>query len=85
MEKDSELIRLLSESYSAVTGEEAPLYTTGGGTYARQLGGRGVAFGPNFPDDDVHMHDADESVDKQNFLKHMQICFEAMYRLYTME
>ena len=85
IEKDSELIRLLSESYSAVTGEEAPLYTTGGGTYARKLGGKGVAFGPNFPDDDVHMHNADESVDKQNFLKHMQICFEAMYRLYTME
>ena len=85
IEKDSELIRLLSESYSVVTGEEAPLYTTGGGTYARKLGGKGVAFGPNFPDDDVHMHNADESVDKQNFLKHMQICFEAMYRLYTME
>ncbi len=85
LEKDSQLIRLLSDAYRTVTGEEAPLYTTGGGTYARKLGGRGVAFGPNFPGDDIHMHNADESVDKQNFLKHMQICFEALYRLYTME
>jgi succinyl-diaminopimelate desuccinylase len=29
------------------------------------------------------MHNADESVDKENFLKHMQICLQAMYRLYT--
>ena len=60
-----------------------PLYTTGGGTYARQLGGRGVAFGPHFPGDPINMHNADESMDKENFFKHAQICLEAMYRLYT--
>ena len=49
----------------------------------RLLCGRGVAFGPNFKGDDIHMHNADESVDKENFLKHMQICLQAMYRLYT--
>lgn len=82
MDKDSELIRLLSEAYKSVTGEEAEIYSTGGGTYARKLGGRGVAFGPNFKGDEINMHNADESVDKENFLKHMQICLEAMYRLY---
>ena len=85
VEKDSELVRLLADAYRTVTGEDAPLYTTGGGTYARKLGGKGVAFGPNFKDDDIRMHNADESVDKENFLRHMQICFEAMYRLYTLE
>ena len=85
VEKDSELVRLLADAYKTVTGEDAPLYTTGGGTYARKLGGKGVAFGPNFKDDDIRMHNADESVDKENFLRHMQICFEAMYRLYTLE
>ncbi|MBR1484056.1 MAG: M20/M25/M40 family metallo-hydrolase, partial [Ruminococcus sp.] len=84
VEKDSELVRLLSGAYEAVTGEPARLYTTGGGTYARKLGGKGVAFGPNFPDDDIRMHNADESVDKDHFLKHMQICFEAMYRMFTL-
>ena len=85
VEKDSELVRLLADAYKTVTGEDAPLYTTGGGTYARKLGGKGVAFGPNFRDDDIRMHNADESVDKENFLRHMQICFEALYRLYTLE
>ena len=85
VEKDSELIRLLGDAYRAVTGEEAELYSTGGGTYARKLGGKGVAFGPNFKGDDIRMHNADESVDKENFLRHMQICFEAMYRMYTLE
>ena len=85
VEKDSEPVRLLADAYKTVTGEDAPLYTTGGGTYARKLGGKGVAFGPNFKDDDIRMHNADESVDKENFLRHMQICFEAMYRLYTLE
>ena len=83
VEKDSELINLLSEAYESVTGEKAELYSTGGGTYARKLGGRGVAFGPNFKGDDIRMHNADESVDKENFIKHMQICLQAMYRLYT--
>ncbi len=83
VKKDSELIGLLSGAYESVTGEKPELYSSGGGTYARKLGGNGVAFGPNFKGDDIRMHNADESVDKQNFLKHMQICLEAMYRLYT--
>ena len=83
VERDSELIRLLSEAYESVTGEKADIYSTGGGTYARKLGGRGVAFGPNFKGDEINMHNADESVDKENFIRHMQICLEAIYRLYT--
>lgn len=85
VEKESELINMLAKAYKSVTGEEAELYTTGGGTYARKLGGRGVAFGPNFKGDNIRMHNADESVDKQNFIKHAQICLEALYRLFTGE
>ena len=50
---------------------------------ARMLGGHGVAFGPAFKNDDVRMHNADESMDKENFFKHAQICLEAMYRMFT--
>lgn len=85
MEEDSDLIRLLSGAYEDVTGQPCELYSTGGGTYARKLGGRGVAFGPAFKGDPVNMHRADESVDAQNFWTHAQICLEAMYRLYTGE
>ncbi len=82
IEKDSELVKLLSGAYKAVTGEEPELYTTGGGTYARKLGGKGLAFGPAFKDDEVNMHNADESIDKEKFFTHAQICLEAMYRMY---
>ncbi len=85
VEKDSNLIRILSTAYESVTGTAPELYTTGGGTYARKLGGRGVAFGPNFKTDDIRMHNADESVDEENFFIHAQICLEAMYMLYTQE
>ena len=83
IEKDSKLVKLLSDAYESVTGEKAELYSTGGGTYARMLGGHGVAFGPAFKNDDVRMHNADESMDKENFFKHAQICLEAMYRMFT--
>ncbi len=83
VEKDSELINLLSEAYESVTGEKPELYSTGGGTYARVLAGRGVAFGPNFKSDDVRMHNSDESVDEEKFFTHAQICLEAMYRMFT--
>ncbi|HCA05039.1 MAG TPA: hypothetical protein DEO32_03970 [Ruminococcaceae bacterium] len=83
IDDDSKLIAVLSGAYEAVTGEKPELYSTGGGTYARKLGGRGVAFGPAFKDDEVNMHNADESVDREKFFRHAQICLEAMYRLFT--
>lgn len=85
IEKDSRLIGLLSGAYEEVTGEKAEIYSTGGGTYARKLGGKGVAFGPAFKGDEINMHNADESMSEENFLKHMQICAEALYRMYTEE
>lgn len=81
--KESTTIQLLTNAYKEVMGEEPDLYSTGGGTYARKLGGNGVAFGPAFKSDTVNMHNADESMDKENFFKHCEICLEAMYRMYT--
>lgn len=81
-DKDSPLISLLSDAYEKVMGKKPELYSTGGGTYARKLGGRGVAFGPSFGCDDVRMHNSDESIDKALFFKHAEICLEAMYSLY---
>lgn len=85
VKKDTQLVGLLSDAYEAIVGEKPELYSTGGGTYARKLGGNGVAFGPNFKTDDIRMHNADESVDENNFFTHAQICLEAMYRLYTLD
>ena len=81
--KDSRTSSLLSGAYESIVGEKPELYSTGGGTYARMLGGKGVAFGPAFKDDNVNMHNADESIDEEKFFLHAQICLEAMYRMYT--
>ena len=79
--KELPIINILKQSYKEITGKEAEIYSTGGGTYARTLGNRGVAFGPVFKGDNAKIHEADESIGKENFLKHAQICLEAVYRL----
>ncbi len=83
VEKESKIITLLSDAYETVMNEKPELYTTGGGTYARKLGGKGIAFGPVFPGDEINMHNADESIDEENFFKHAEICLEAMYKMFT--
>ena len=83
VDENSDIVRLLSESYEAVTGEKPSLYSTGGGTYARKLGGRGVAFGPVFEGEEANMHNANECLSVDKYFKHAQICLESIYNLYT--
>ncbi len=83
VDENSPIITLLSNSYEAIMGKKPELYSTGGGTYARKLGNKGVAFGPLFKDDYSNMHNANESLDEEKFMKHGEICLEAMYRMYT--
>ena len=78
---DLPIIKILKDAYREITGEEAELYSTGGGTYARTLRNKGVAFGPVFKGDPARIHEPDESISKENFLKHAKICLEAVYRL----
>lgn len=78
LDESTEIVSVLKKAYKNVTGEDAKLYTTGGGTYARTLGGKGVAFGPVFEDDDSRMHNSDESLDEEKFFRHFRICLEAM-------
>ena len=81
--KESKTIEILSAAYEEIMGKKPELYSTGGGTYARMLGGNGVAFGPAFKDDTVNMHNADESIDEEKFFLHAQICLQTMHKLYT--
>jgi len=80
---DSEIISTLQRAYKEITGEMPDLYSTGGGTYARTLGNRGVAFGPVFKSDCSNMHKPDESLDEDKFFLHAQICLEAIYKMFT--
>ena len=78
MDENAPIVEILKTAYKNVTGEEAELYSTGGGTYARTLNNCGVAFGPEFPGDPVHIHEPDESISVENFWKHACICLEAI-------
>lgn len=81
---DSAFIRLLSGAYQEIMGVPAQLYATGGGTYARALKSRGVAFGPFFADEpDRRLHNVGEHFEISRFMQHAQICLEAMYRMLT--
>ncbi len=78
------LIRTLQDAYESVMGSQPELYATGGGTYARAVPGRCVAFGPVFPDEpDRRMHKSQEHIDWERFRQHARICLEAMYRMIT--
>ena len=81
--EDTPLIRMLKGAYETVTGGRARFYGTGGGTYARSLQNRGVAFGPVFPGEENHLHDADEFIEIEKFMLHAQICLEALFRMAT--
>ncbi|MBQ2444696.1 MAG: Sapep family Mn(2+)-dependent dipeptidase [Clostridia bacterium] len=80
--EDSEIISVLKEAYCEIMGEYPDIYSTGGGTYARTMNNKGVAFGPVFRNDFSNMHRPDESLDREKFFLHAQICLEAMYRMF---
>lgn len=81
--KDSTTASLLSSAYKDITGAIPEFYSMGGGTYARTLKNKGAAFGPVFKGDNVNMHNADESMDKDNYFKYGEICLQAMYKMLT--
>ena len=85
MPEDAPLVRALCECYEQVTGRPAHIYATGGGTYARSLCGRGIAFGMEFPDSEpTRLHESNESFDKDELMEHARICLAAMHRMMTM-
>ncbi len=85
IEESHRLVSILSEAYYSVTNEKAEIFSMGGGTYAREMCGNGLSFGPAFDEDDTHIHDVDERIKEEDLKTHAKICLEAMYRLYTAE
>lgn len=76
------LIKALGECYTEITGQPMKPMSMGGGTYARALGGRGVAFGPVFPDArPSNLHMPNENLSVKEFMLHAEICYRAMCRL----
>lgn len=77
---DSELIRILSDVYTDVTGEKAQLLTTGGGTYARAVP-CGVAFGPLLPGRPETEHQPDERISLDDLILMTRIYAQLLYRI----
>ena len=78
---EAPLVKALLSAYRAVTGESAEPQSMAGGTYARMLKNRGVAFGANFPGEDTRGHRPDEFIRLDSLMKHAEIQTRALYEL----
>lgn len=79
---NSILIKKLQAAYKTTMNSEGSLYATGGGSYARALNNRGVAFGAGIkPLSYYHIHAADEFLEIKDFMQHCEICLQAIYEL----
>lgn len=80
-EPDSPLVSMLSSAYYEVTKDhEHKVETIGGGTYAKGINNT-IAFGCEFPNEDCHIHDADEFVVVDNLLLQTEIYVVALLKL----
>ena len=78
--ESSELVTKLMAVYNGITGQNAKPFAIGGGTYARHLK-EGVAYGMLFPGDLELEHQANESIDLENYLKAARIYAYAIVAL----
>ncbi len=79
------MIKALKKAYEDVTGDrETPMEAIGGGTYAKAIHNC-IAFGCEFPGEDNHIHDANESMDLDNFKRQVEIYVEAISNLNEIE
>ncbi len=79
--EDSALVQNLLKAYQEVTGDmEHKPEVIGGGTYAKSVPGI-IAFGCEFPGDDNHIHDANESLIIRDFQTQVDIYAQAILNL----
>lgn len=80
-DEDSKLIKTLMKAYQEETNDKVskPL-AIGGGTYAKECQNV-VAYGMQFPNEDTHMHEADELVKIEHLYKAMAIYANAIEKL----
>ena len=79
--EDSPLVRKLLHAYSMVTGEDAAPLSMSGGTYARMLNNRGVAFGAGFPGEISNAHQPEEQISIASLMRHSEISLQALFEL----
>jgi succinyl-diaminopimelate desuccinylase len=75
--EESFLVQSLIKAYEKATGEKGYSMSIGGGTYSRNCNNC-VAFGPEFPGVDAPIHQANECVDIDTFMKMAEIYMQAI-------
>ncbi|MCL2522676.1 MAG: Sapep family Mn(2+)-dependent dipeptidase [Erysipelotrichales bacterium] len=81
VDRNSHLVKTLESVYRNISKDpKTPIYTTGGGSYARYLK-NGVSFGPVFPNDQDVVHQSDEYISLEHLKKLYQIYLESLYLL----
>ena len=78
---DSDLVKALYQAYVDVTGdtENKPM-VIGGGTYAKSLPGI-IAFGPEMPDKDYRIHNANEFIEVSGMVQAVEVYAKALENL----
>lgn len=79
-DKDSDMVRLLGDTYEEVTGLDGTPVTTTGGTYAKMMPGI-VPFGPSFPGQKGIGHQPNEWMKIEDLKTNAKIYALALYRL----
>mgnify|MGYP001172340767 FL=1 len=79
--EDSPLVQKLLRVYAEQTGQPSYCMAIGGGTYARKLPGRAVAFGMEFPGTPATAHMADEYIIIDELVQNAQIIAHAIRAL----
>lgn len=79
-DEKSGFVQALLRVYERVTGDKGHCIAIGGGTYVHEIDG-GVAFGAEFPEEDGHMHGANEFITEENLIKNAEIMAEAIIEI----
>ena len=80
IEKDGKFVQTLLTAYNAFADKKGAPVSMGGSTFARVFK-KGCAFGPEFPQEDCHIHEADERVSEKALLKAYDIYKKAIFDL----
>lgn len=78
--ENSDFVQTLLRVYEQQTGNEGYCVAIGGGTYVHEISG-GVAFGAEFPNEENHMHSADERIRTDSLLLNAKIFAHAIKAL----
>lgn len=78
VDENSTFVSVLRKAYESLSGDDGKPQSISGGTYARKVPGRGVAFGAAFPGTDNRAHQSDEFIDMDELIRHSDIVLHAL-------